>query len=75
MQSQQVPDELIALRDEIDRIDDELVSLLAQRFGVTAKVGELKASAGLVASGRGTPLPGARGAAGSGVEADEPPGS
>ena len=47
MQSQQVPDKLIALRDEIDRIDDEILNLLAQRFGVTAKVGELKASSGL----------------------------
>lgn len=43
MQSQQVPDELLALREEIDRIDSELVALLARRFQVTAKVGELKA--------------------------------
>jgi len=43
MPSQQVPDELLALRTEIDRIDEEILDLLAQRFGVTAKVGELKA--------------------------------
>ncbi|MBT5485070.1 MAG: chorismate mutase [Gammaproteobacteria bacterium] len=43
MQSQQVPDELLALRDEIDRIDNELINLLAERFSVTAKVGQLKA--------------------------------
>jgi len=43
MHSQQVPDELLALRAEIDRIDDEILDLLAQRFEVTAKVGELKA--------------------------------
>jgi len=47
MQSQQVPDELLSLRDEIDRIDAELLDLLAQRFTVTAKVGELKAKSGL----------------------------
>ena len=47
MPDQQVPDELLALRDEIDGIDDELVELLARRFEVTARVGRLKASAGL----------------------------
>ena len=44
MQSQQLPGELLELRDEIDRIDNELISLLAERFSVTAKVGQLKAS-------------------------------
>ena len=43
MQNQQVPEELIALRNEIDRIDEELVNLLAERFEITANVGELKA--------------------------------
>lgn len=47
MQSQQVPDELLTLRQEIDRIDDALVELLAERFGVTAKVGEIKARSSL----------------------------
>lgn len=43
MRSQQVPDELLALRADIDRIDDEILDLLAARFIVTAKVGALKA--------------------------------
>lgn len=47
MQSRQVPDELLALRSEIDRIDEALLTLLAKRFGVTARVGELKARNGL----------------------------
>jgi len=47
MQSQQVPDELLNLRTQIDRIDEEMLNLLAERFGVTAKVGELKAKNGL----------------------------
>ena len=47
MQSQQVPDELLALRNQIDRIDEEMLKLLAERFGVTAQVGELKAKNGL----------------------------
>ena len=47
MSSPQVPDELLILREQIDRIDDELIELLAARFEVTAKVGELKARDGL----------------------------
>ena len=47
MQSQQVPDELLNLRTQIDRIDEEMLDLLAERFRVTAKVGELKAKTGL----------------------------
>lgn len=47
MPSQNVPEELLALREEIDRIDEELVNLLASRFQVTAKVGKLKAESGL----------------------------
>jgi len=47
MQSQQVPQELLTLREDIDRIDAELVNLLARRFKVTARVGELKARNGL----------------------------
>lgn len=38
---------MLALRREIDRIDEELLLLLAERFRVTAKVGELKARSGL----------------------------
>ena len=43
MQEKAVPEELLPLREEIDRIDDEILSLLAKRFTVTAQVGELKA--------------------------------
>ncbi len=47
MSSQKVPDELLALRDQIDSIDEDMMDLLARRFEVTARVGELKAEAGL----------------------------
>jgi chorismate mutase len=47
MPSQQVPDELLALREKIDSIDEEMLDLLARRFNVTARVGELKAESGL----------------------------
>ena len=47
MSSQKVPDELLALRDQIDSIDEDMMDLLARRFKVTARVGELKAEAGL----------------------------
>ena len=36
------PVALDALRSEIDVIDEELVTILARRFAVTARVGELK---------------------------------
>ena len=39
--------ELKELRDEIDEIDSQLVSLLAKRRGVTTKVGELKSKVGM----------------------------
>ena len=47
MSNQQATEELNSLRQEIDRLDDEILDLLAQRFEVTARVGKLKASAGL----------------------------
>ena len=47
MSSQKVPDELLALRDQIDSIDEDMMDLLARRFNVTARVGELKAESGL----------------------------
>ena len=47
MSSQKVPDELLALRDQIDSIDEDMMDLLARRFKVTARVGELKAESGL----------------------------
>ena len=47
MSSQKVPDELLALREQIDSIDEDMLDLLARRFKVTARVGELKAEVGL----------------------------
>ncbi|QSI77560.1 chorismate mutase [Niveibacterium microcysteis] len=38
--------ELLALRDQIDEIDERLVGLLAGRFDVTEAIGRLKAEAG-----------------------------
>lgn len=43
MQTNSVSDELLSLRDQIDKIDDELLSVFAKRFEVTAIVGRLKA--------------------------------
>ncbi|WP_203564099.1 chorismate mutase [Deefgea sp. CFH1-16] len=37
-----MPAELIALREQIDALDQQLFVLLAERFQVTAQVGELK---------------------------------
>lgn len=42
-----VLDELLALRQQIDRIDHGLVLMLANRFALTRRVGEIKASANL----------------------------
>lgn len=42
-----VPSEIIRLRGSIDNIDAALVYLLAERFRVTRRVGELKAVGGL----------------------------
>jgi chorismate mutase len=42
-----VPSEIIRLRESIDNIDAALVYLLAERFRVTRRVGELKAVGGL----------------------------
>ena len=47
MQMNSVPDELLSLRRQIDKFDEELLLLLAKRFEVTAQVGRLKASKGL----------------------------
>ena len=43
MPSNTVPAELLALRDKIDTLDEEILMLLAQRFAVTSEVGKLKA--------------------------------
>jgi chorismate mutase len=42
-----VPSEIIRLRGSIDNIDAALVHLLAERFKMTRRVGELKAVGGL----------------------------
>lgn len=39
-----VPQELLKIRDQIDDVDRRLVALLAERFALTARVGELKAN-------------------------------
>ncbi|MDO5285942.1 MAG: chorismate mutase [Actinomycetia bacterium] len=43
----QVPPELSAARASIDNLDAALVHLLAERFKITRRVGELKARLGL----------------------------
>lgn len=45
--SAQVPKELLAARENIDRIDRELISLLGERFALTHEVGLLKADKNL----------------------------
>ena len=40
-------DELARCRDEIERIDNEVISLLAQRLALGKRVGDLKRIAGL----------------------------
>ncbi|MCL1870262.1 MAG: chorismate mutase [Promicromonosporaceae bacterium] len=42
-----MPDEILGLRRSIDNIDAALVHLLAERFKMTQRVGELKAVGGL----------------------------
>lgn len=46
----QAREELLRLRGSIDNMDSALIHLLAERFKVTQRVGELKASAGLPAA-------------------------
>lgn len=43
MSKASVPSELRELRDQIDRLDQALVLLLANRFALTRRVGEIKA--------------------------------
>jgi chorismate mutase len=40
-------DELAELRRRIDEADERLVTVLAERFGVTRRVGQLKAELGM----------------------------
>ncbi|MCB1649853.1 MAG: chorismate mutase [Pseudomonadales bacterium] len=49
MATQAIPEELLRVREQIDRIDQGLVLLLANRFALTQRVGELKAEFGLEA--------------------------
>ena len=42
-----VPEQLLEAREKIDEVDRKLVLLLAERFALTARVGELKAKNGL----------------------------
>jgi chorismate mutase len=42
-----IPEELLMARDNIDRIDRELISLLGERFALTHEVGLLKADKNL----------------------------
>src|SRR5690606_30636862 len=49
MTDESVPTELLTVRKQIDRIDNGLVLLLANRFAPTARVGALKAPHGLQA--------------------------
>ena len=52
MTDQTSDDVLTGYRQSIDKIDAALVHLLAERFKVTQRVGELKARAGLPAADR-----------------------
>ncbi len=47
MAGDDLPEELRELRDQIDRLDQTLVLLLANRFALTGQVGQIKARAGL----------------------------
>jgi chorismate mutase len=47
MSEQPVPGELQELREQIDRLDQSMVLLLANRFALTRRVGRIKASNGL----------------------------
>ena len=42
-----IPAELVSARSSIDNLDAALVHLLAERFKITQRVGELKAAKGL----------------------------
>lgn len=43
METRSVPEELLALRERIDAIDEEILRVLARRFEATREVGKLKA--------------------------------
>lgn len=48
--SDQIPDELLALRGSIDNLDAALIHIMAERFKITKQVGRLKATQGLPAA-------------------------
>lgn len=43
MAEKTLPEELLISRDKIDQIDTDLLNLLAERFALTFRVGEIKA--------------------------------
>ncbi|MFT4862193.1 MAG: chorismate mutase [Pseudohongiellaceae bacterium] len=43
MAEKTLPEELLNAREKIDKIDSDLLSLLAERFALTFRVGEIKA--------------------------------
>lgn len=47
MTQEEAREELLRLRNSIDNMDSALIHLLAERFKVTQRVGELKADAGM----------------------------
>ncbi|RLP06352.1 chorismate mutase [Propionibacterium australiense] len=52
-QATTVPPELASLRGSIDNIDAAVIHIMAERFKITQRVGELKAELGLPASDPG----------------------
>lgn len=48
-----MPPELLCLRDSIDNIDAAVIHIMAERFKITQRVGELKAELGLPPSDPG----------------------
>ena len=47
MTEESVPAQLLEVREQIDKVDRQLILLLAQRFTLTRQVGELKADQNL----------------------------
>jgi len=47
--TEELPEEILTIRRSIDNIDAALVYLLAERFRLTTRVGEIKAEVGLPA--------------------------
>lgn len=47
MDAEDLPDELLRLRSSIDNLDAAVVHIMAERFKVTKRVGQLKATHGL----------------------------